>query len=54
MEPTERAFELSKMSSVAPRVGSTKFMDTALVNDFIACYSVDEFREEEVKSGEKR
>ena len=42
MEPIEGALELtecSKVSLIAVKVGSTKFTDTALGNNFIPYYS---------------
>ena len=50
------------MSSIASsKVGSTKFIDIALDNDFIPYYSRvefggkgDEFKKEEVNSGKRR
>ena len=58
------AFEFtkhSKVSSIAPKVGSTEFTDIALDNDFIPYYSGGkfggkggEFKKEEVNSGKRR
>lgn len=47
MEPTKGAFELTnygEVSSIAPKVGSTEFIDIACANDFILYYSGSEFR----------
>ena len=57
MEPTKGAFELTKhseVSSIASKVGSMKFTDIALDNDFIPYYSGDKFKKREVNSGKRR
>ena len=51
------AFEFtkhSKVSSIAPKVGSTEFTDIALDNDFIPYYSGGKFGEKEVNSRKRR
>ena len=54
MEPTKRAYELTKcnnVTSISPRVGSAEFTDIALGNHFIPYYSGGEFGKKEVNLG---